>query len=127
MQSDLPADILTGLYDLQSKAVFAREQYQALLNRSLQLENQSGLQMADSRIASPAVAPSTHAFPNTGLFLIVGAVLGLVLGVAVSITYESLVGGFMTQEQIEAILRTAWPQRYRALSWNQAMTPWQIW
>jgi capsular exopolysaccharide synthesis family protein len=106
MQSDLPADILTGLYDLQSKAVFAREQYQALLNRSLQLENQSGLQMADSRIASPAVAPSTHAFPNTGLFLIVGAVLGLVLGIAVSITYESLVGGFMTQEQIEAILRT---------------------
>ena len=106
MGSELPADILTGLFDLQSKAAFAREQYQLLLSRSLQLENRSNLQVADSRIASPALPPSSHSFPNATIFLGAAVLFGLGLGVSVSAVYESVVGGFMSQEQLEAALRT---------------------
>lgn len=106
LQSDLPADILTGLLDLQSKASFAREQYQLLLSRTLELQSQSNLQVADSRIASPALPPSSHFFPSTALFVGIALAAGLALGLLVSIVYESVVGGFMSQEQLEAGLKT---------------------
>ncbi|WP_108396364.1 GumC family protein [Devosia submarina] len=106
LQSDLPAPILTGLFDLQSKAAFAQEQYQALINRSLQLGNQAELQVPDSRIASPALSPSAPFFPNRSVFLALGAALGMVAGLGGSLVYESVVGGFISREQMEASLRT---------------------
>jgi capsular exopolysaccharide synthesis family protein len=106
LQSDLPAHLLTGLFDLQSKAAFAQEQYQALLDRSLQLGNQAALQVPDSRIASPALPPSTPFFPNRNVFLALGAALGILAGLGGSLVYESVVGGFISREQMEASLRT---------------------
>jgi uncharacterized protein involved in exopolysaccharide biosynthesis len=106
MQSELPAELLTQLYDLQGKAVFARDQYQLLLSRSLDLQSRSNLQMPDSRIASPALPPSNPSFPSPGLFLSVAILAGLVLGLVVSVVFEAMAGGFMGTEQLAAALRT---------------------
>ena len=106
MQSDLPADMLTDLFELQSSAAFARKQYETLVTRALELQSQAGLQVPDSRLVASALPASSQAFPNTNLFMACALFGGCILGVGVSLAYESAVGGFMTEEQLEGALNT---------------------
>ena len=89
-----------------ANAQLAYNQYETLLTRAQDLEAQADLQLADSRIVSPALAPQDPAFPNRSLILLLALILGLALGVALAFLYENLIGGFTSEEQTEAVLKT---------------------
>lgn len=103
--SELSADTLTQIFQLQQNAELARRQYQTLLSRAQDLEAQANLQMADSRIASTALTPNNASFPNTRLILVLAALAGLGLGVALAFLYENLIGGFISDEQVANVLK----------------------
>lgn len=106
LSSNLPADVLTNLYELQQAAEISRAQYQALLTRQKDLENQAYLQLPDSRIVSYAGASSTPSFPRPNNILSLALVIGLVGGVAMAFLVENFVGGITSEEQAESVLRT---------------------
>lgn len=106
LNSSLSADVLTRLYELQQGAELARSQYQTLLSRAQDLEAQADLQLADSRIVSPALAPRSPSFPNKTLILAIAVIAALGLGIALAFLYENLIGGFTSEEQVESVLRT---------------------
>lgn len=105
LQSDLPSEILTGIYGLQQTAEIARAQYQALLTRQNDLDTQAYLQVADSRLAAEATPPDTPAFPNPRLILLLAGLAGIGVGVALAFLIENFVGGFTSAAQAEAILK----------------------
>ncbi len=105
LSSDLPSEMLTSIYELQQSAEIARAQYQTLLTRQKDLDTQAYLQVADSRIVSEATAPAQPSFPNPRLILLLAALAGLGVGVALAFLIENFVGGFSSEEQAEAILK----------------------
>ncbi len=105
LSSSLSADMLTRLYELQQTADLARNQYQTLLARSQDLDTQASLQVADSRFVSEALPPSRPSFPNNNLILILAGLAGLGVGIGLAFLYENLIGGFMSQEQLESVLK----------------------
>lgn len=106
LNSDLSADVLTRLYELQQGSELARRQYQTLLSRVQDLEAQASLQQADSRIVSPALTPQSPSFPNKALILVIAGMAALGLGIALAFLYENLIGGFTSEEQVQAVLKT---------------------
>lgn len=105
MSSDLPVDVLTRLYELQQSAELARAQYQTLLSRNSDLQVQADLQIADSRIVSPAMPPNGASFPNSRLMLVLAGLAGLGLGVGLAFLYENYLGGFTTEEQVASVMK----------------------
>lgn len=105
LQSDLPSEILAGIYGLQQASEIARTQYQALLTRQKDLDTQAYLQVADSRLAAEATPPDTPSFPNPRLILLLAGLAGLGLGIALAFLIENFVGGFTSAAQAEAILK----------------------
>jgi uncharacterized protein involved in exopolysaccharide biosynthesis/Mrp family chromosome partitioning ATPase len=104
--SDLPASVLTSIYGLQQNAEIARNQYQTLLARLNELNTQSTLQVPDSRIVSEALAPGEPSFPNPRLILSVAGIVALGLGVSLAFLVENFVGGFTSDGQLKALLKT---------------------
>lgn len=105
MQSNLPVDILTQLYALQQSSELVRTQYQTLLARNSDLQVQADLQVADSRIVAPALAPLSPSFPNPSLILLLAGLAGLGLGVALAFVYEHYLGGFTSEDQVAGVLK----------------------
>lgn len=105
LSSDLPVEVLTQLYEFQQSADLARTQYQSLLARSGDLQVQSELQIADSRIVSRALPPARPAFPNAPVILLMAGFVGLGLGVALAFVYENFVGGFTSESQLSLVTR----------------------
>lgn len=105
LQSSLSPDVLTRIYELQQNAELARQQYQTLLARVQTVEAQAALQIADSRIVSPAMTPSSAAFPNTLMFLALALAAAIAIGVGLAILYENFLGGFVTEGQLQSNLR----------------------
>ncbi|MDB5539304.1 MAG: hypothetical protein JWQ89_1031 [Devosia sp.] len=105
LDSDLPSEILTGIYELQQTAEIARAQYQTLLTRQKDLDTQAYLQVADSRLVAEATPPDAPSFPNPRLFLLLAGLAGLGLGVGLAFLVENFVGGFTSEQQAEAILK----------------------
>jgi succinoglycan biosynthesis transport protein ExoP len=105
MQSNLPVDILTQLYALQQSSELVRTQYQTLLARNSDLQVQADLQVADSRIVAPALAPLSPSFPNPRLILLLAGFAGLGLGVGLAFVYEHYLGGFTSEDQVAAVLK----------------------
>jgi len=109
VSSGLPAEILTEMFDLQQGAELARSQYQRLLGLEQDLATRASLQVADSRIVSPALVDERAVFPNRPLILTLAAIAALGLGVMLAFAYENLIGGFTREEQAEAVLKTKVP------------------
>lgn len=105
LTSNLPADVLTGIYQLQQNSEIARNQYQTLLARVSEVEQQASLQVADSRVVSPALAPTNPSFPNPPLFLTLALLSAVALGVGLAFLYENYIGGFTSEGQVSAVLR----------------------
>ncbi|MBD8066779.1 hypothetical protein IC608_14995 [Devosia sp. PTR5] len=103
--ANLPSELLTQFYGLQQRSQVARDQYQQLLVRSQDLAVQASLQLPDSRIVSPAIAPSTPSFPNTRSILLMAALAGLGIGLGLAFLYENFIGGFTSEQQAENVLR----------------------
>ena len=109
VSSGLPAEILTELFDLQQGAELARQQYQRLLGLEQDLATRASLQVADSRIVSPALVDERAVFPNRPLILTLAAIAAVGLGVLLAFAYENLIGGFTREDQTEAVLKSKVP------------------
>ncbi|MCV0428495.1 MAG: AAA family ATPase, partial [Roseibium sp.] len=105
LSSNLPPAILAQIYRLQQVSLNATTQYQALLSRTQTLETEAALQVADSRIVSPAFTPTSSSYPNTKLILAGSFVFALGAGVGFAFLFENFIGGFTNQDQVEAHLR----------------------
>jgi succinoglycan biosynthesis transport protein ExoP len=105
LATTLPADVLTRIYGLQQNSEIARNQYQTLLARVSDVEQQANLQIADSRVVSPALAPASPSFPNPPLFLVLAAISAVALGVGLAFLYEYYIGGFTSEGQVGSVLR----------------------
>lgn len=105
LSSDLPAAIVTNIYELQQTAELARSQYQTLLTRLKDLEAQSFLQVADSRIVSEALVPELPSFPDTKLLLVLAATGAFALGVGLAFLRENVIGGFTSDVQLASVLK----------------------
>jgi capsular exopolysaccharide synthesis family protein len=104
LSSDLSSETLAQIYELQQEASIARSQYQTLLSRLRDLEAQAGLQIADSRIVSEALAPVNPSAPNTRLILALALVAGLGLGVGLAFLNEYYVGGITSTAQLRDLV-----------------------
>ena len=105
MSSNLPPEVLTDLYSLQKESEIARNQYQSLLSRMKELDTQAQIEVADSRVVNQALVPPDPSFPKTGLTLAVSFLASLVLGVGFGFLRENFIGGFVSEEQVENVLR----------------------
>lgn len=106
LNSDLPASILTQIFKLQQSGENARDQYQSMLARVSELSAQAQTQIAYSRSVSDASPPIKPSFPNIPLSLSIAGASALVLAVSLAFLYENVVGGFVSTEQVENVLRT---------------------
>lgn len=104
LQSDLSSESLAQVFELQQEAAIARRQYQSLLGRARDLEIQAGLQVADSRVVSPALAPHRPSAPNIPLILAVAALAGVGLGIGLAFMNEYYVGGITNVTQLRALV-----------------------
>jgi capsular exopolysaccharide synthesis family protein len=102
-RADLPADTLAQIYELQQTSQNATATYQTLLARLHNLETQSSLQIADSRVVSPALSPTDPSFPKIPLVLGGASLLALAMGVGVGFVFENFVGGFTSGDQVEMV------------------------
>ncbi len=102
---DLPPEKLTEIYALQRASDIARKQYDALLTRLKDLDTQSNLQLADSRVVSPALVPSIPSSPHRPLIIGLAAIGSVLLGLGMAIVREHFIGGFVDENQVEDVLR----------------------
>ncbi|WP_372841069.1 GumC family protein [Phaeovulum sp.] len=102
----IPSQILTELYGLQQEATIARSQYNLLLSRMRELEVQAAVQIADSRVVSPALPPNAPSYPNMRMVLALALVCGLGLGVGLAFLNEYVIGGITSESQLRDVLRT---------------------
>ncbi|AVF05072.1 MULTISPECIES: GumC family protein [Devosia] len=124
LDQSLSADVLTELYELQRGSEIARRQYETLLSRIQDVEAQADLQIADSRVVSPALAPQYAAFPNKTLILALAGFCAILLGLALAFLYENLIGGFTGDEQLAQVLKlpvAATVPRQRAKSEKESL------
>ncbi len=106
LSSDLSPEVLTGIYALQQETSIARAQYQNLLSRMRDLETQARIQIADSRIVSPAIAPVEPSFPNRNLVLLAALAASLGFGVSLAFLKEYYIGGITSPTQLSELLQT---------------------
>lgn len=105
LAADLPTSIVTSIFEIQQGAEISRRQYQTLLSRLSDVEALVALQLPDSRMVSEAMPGSNPTFPNTRLILVLAAMAALGVGLGLAILYEHFVGGFITGDQLEEVLR----------------------
>ncbi|WP_417679887.1 GumC family protein [Roseibium sp.] len=105
LNSNLPPNVLAQIYGLQQVSKNATAQYQTLLARSQALETEAALQIADSRIVSPAFTPTKPSSPKIPLILAVATLFALGAGVAFAFLFENYIGGFTSEGQVEAVTR----------------------
>lgn len=105
LRGEVSSATLATVYELQQEAAIARQQYQTLLQRLRELEAQAAVQIADSRIVSPAMAPLYASFPNKRQVMAVALVMGLGMGVGLAFLNEFYVGGVTSTQQLRNILQ----------------------
>jgi len=106
LQADLPSDTLADLFNLQQSATVARNQYQLLLSREQDFGALANLQIADARIVSQALAPTSASFPNKKLILAMAVVAALGVGVCLAFLNEYFIGGITSASQLQNVLQT---------------------
>ncbi|MEE9388265.1 MAG: polysaccharide biosynthesis tyrosine autokinase [Paracoccaceae bacterium] len=106
LSRDLSPDILTDIYSIQQETSIARAQYDNLLSRMRDLDTQANIQIADSRIVSPAIAPISATFPNRSLVLLAALAAASGLGISLAFMKEYYIGGIYSSDQLSDLLLT---------------------
>jgi polysaccharide biosynthesis transport protein len=106
LQADLPSNTLADLYNLQQSATVARNQYQLLLSREQDFGALANLQIADARVVSAALAPTSASFPNKKLILAMAVVAALGVGIGLAFLNEYYIGGITSASQLQNVLQT---------------------
>ncbi len=104
LSSDLSPGMLTDIYAIQQETSIARSQYDNLLSRMRDLDIQANIQIADSRIVSPALAPVEATFPNRNLVFLAALAASMGLGLSLAFLKEYYIGGVTSVSQLEDIL-----------------------
>ncbi|MCV3273953.1 polysaccharide biosynthesis tyrosine autokinase [Roseobacter sinensis] len=93
---------LIALEQLSREAEASRLLYEYFLNRLKETSAQQGIQQADSRILSPAVAPIEAALPRVPLILAAAALAGALIGIGLELRRVAATGfGFRTAQDLE--------------------------
>ncbi|WP_106744934.1 Wzz/FepE/Etk N-terminal domain-containing protein [Yoonia maritima] len=106
LQSELSASTLADIYSLQQEAGIAQRQYDQLLSRIRDLETQSVLQVANSRVVSDAMVPSSPALPNRKVVFALALVAGVTFGIGFAFLKELYFGGITSASQLQNIIPT---------------------
>ena len=97
------AEAEVTLRQLESEYNANKQLFETVLNRFKELDVQEqGLQQADARLISPAVAPLRPAYPKKTLIVGFAVIAAAVLAVAVIFLLEHLDVGFRAPRQVEA-------------------------
>lgn len=104
LSSNLSNDVMVKIYELQQESAVSKTLYQDILQRLRGVETQADLQLADSRVVSPALPPNEPSAPKTQLIMIMAIVAGLGLGLGLAFLNENFIGGFTSDQQFEAVL-----------------------
>lgn len=115
LESDMSAEMLAELFNLQQGATAARNQYQTLLAREQDLGALANLQIADARVVSEALPPQRPASPNTRLILAMALIGGLGLGSLLAFVKEFYIGGIVSASQLANILQAPVPATFASL------------
>jgi tyrosine-protein kinase Etk/Wzc len=86
-----------------------RDNYQALLRKRMEAETAERLQQRwteDFEIIDPARVPEHHSFPNRPLFLLVGGIVGLGLGLGAAVLAEHFNPDVIGPEDLQAATRS---------------------
>lgn len=89
---------------LSREAEAKRNIYQQLSTTAQQANQQRQLSETDSKLISPAIAPSDPSFPNKILFAAMGLVVGAVLGIGAVFIAEAFDSGLTTIDGVESAL-----------------------
>jgi polysaccharide biosynthesis transport protein len=109
LRSDLSAEMLAELFNLQQGATIARNQYQTLLAREQDLGALANLQIADARVVSEALPSNTPQAPKRQLILALALIGGLGAGVLCAFLKEYFFGGIVSASQLENVMQTQVP------------------
>ena len=101
---DLSAQTLADIYELQQEAQIAQRQYDQLISRMRDVEAQSVLQMASSRLVSKANIPVSATYPDKELVIAIAALLAVGLGVSAALLKEFYFGGVTSLAQLDSSL-----------------------
>ena len=103
-RADSQAQTDVRLNELEREAQSDRALYEAFLNRAKETGEQQSLQIAEARIASPALVPIKPERPPALLLLAAAAILGLLLGIGLVLILEQLRRTFRSAEEVEQTL-----------------------
>lgn len=101
--AELPGAQSEALADLRQGLDIAAGHYQSLLARGAELAVGAEVQLADSRIVSPALVPATPSAPDRGAIVLVAALAGLMAGVGLAFVNDNFVGGFTSPAQLASV------------------------
>jgi len=105
LQGDLPPELLTEIYSLQQDANITRAQYDNFQSRLRELQLQTEIQMADSRVVSPALPPIYPSSQSNRATLILAGVFGAMLAMGLAFLNEFFIGGFTSEAQLAHALQ----------------------
>lgn len=77
--------------------------FESFLSRFKEVSEQQTFANADARIISAAEPPLAPSYPNKGLLIVLGAVLGLAAGIGLALLLEMLDQGIRTVESLEKL------------------------
>jgi polysaccharide biosynthesis transport protein len=100
-QTNLSLQAELELGELERQAEVARTLYENFLSRFKETREQEQLQQSNVRIISYADPPLSPSYPNKRRMLMLGAVIGLMIGLMGAFLLEALDRGFRQNDQIE--------------------------
>lgn len=117
---ELPDDLSAQLYRLSQQSRNTNTQYQRLLVKAQDLEAETLLQIADSRIISSALAPDEPVSPNLLLLISAAGVIALGFALTVAFVIENYIGGFTSASQLEEMTGLPLASSIRSLPANNS-------
>lgn len=94
---------LIALQQLTREAEASRLLYEYFLSRLKETSAQQGVQQADSRVISQAVVPRQASAPRKPLILMISAMIGVAIGVAIALLRAASNRSFRTADELEKI------------------------
>ncbi|HEY0797790.1 MAG TPA: polysaccharide biosynthesis tyrosine autokinase, partial [Candidatus Baltobacteraceae bacterium] len=125
----LPAEA-AQLDTLQRRAKLAQDVYDELQRKNGEAMVDRSSALSDVTVVEPARADDADVFPNTKVNLILGAFLGLLLGIGVALAADSIDTRLRVENEVEqrlalpvlASFPLAGPRELAALPWLQSVT-----
>jgi exopolysaccharide transport family protein len=89
------------LNELDRNANAVRTLYESFLDRFKQTTSEQGMEESDARVVSHAKIPTSPSYPQKGLNVLLGLMIGILLGIGAIFVAEALDSGVATSEDVE--------------------------